>query len=290
MSQEGAVRRHYGRAGLTTQLLEALRAHGADPDRLAPEDLIGFEDMHVGGREATKSLAEMMPLQPGMELLDIGAGLGGAARYFALAAGCRVTGVDLTAELVETARELSRRVGMGDRVRFETASALDLPFDEHSFDGAYSIHVGMNIADKSRFYAEAFRVVRSGGFFALYDLLRDRGEPDYPVPWAESPQTSFLVELPTLEELLRDAGFEIAAVRDRTAFATAFMSASRERTGDPQAARTSSAAIVMGPNFHDKIANLAAALEDGRLRAFELLCRRPGTPVRNPTDDARGRS
>lgn len=281
-----AVRGHYGRGQLTERLFAILRARGRDPDHLAPEDLAGLEDMHVGGREATRSLVSLMPLRPGLRILDVGCGLGGAARFVALASGCRVTAVDLTPELVEAARELTRRVGLAGQVAFEVADALALPFADRTFDGACSIHVGMNIADKARFYAEIARVVKPGGFLALYDLLRGSGEPDYPVPWAESPETSHLVTLEELERLLAGAGLQPVAVRDRSEFARESMRASRERAGRPDADRLASARAVMGERFREKIGNLAAALEDGRLRAVELVARRrdrdppPASPAR----------
>lgn len=273
---EPAVRGHYGRGDLLARLLALLAASGRDPQRLEPEDLVGVEDMHVGGREATRSLAELLPLERRCHYLDIGSGLGGAARYLAQASASRVTGIDLTPELVTTATELTRRVGLAGRVRFVVASALALPFADGSFDGAWTIHVGMNIADKARFYAEAARVLRPGAFFAVYDLLRGAGEPDYPVPWATNPATSHLLAPDELTRTIEAAGFRLVAVRDRTEFARAFMQASRERTMHPDAGRLVSARAVMGEDFREKIGNLAAALTDGRLLAFELLARRPG--------------
>ncbi len=273
---ERRVAEHYTRDDLATRLLALLEARGRDRDRLLrPEDLVGIEDMHVGGRAATERFAASLPLQPGMELLDIGAGLGGAARFLALAYGCRVTGIDLTEALVDTARALSERVGMGDRVRFERASALDLPFAAESFDGAYTIHVGMNVADKARFYAEARRVVKPGGFFALYDIVRLLGDPEYPVPWAETAATSHLVTPEQLENLLHEAGFEVREVIDRTGEGAAAMAESAHRLADPATAARASAPVVMGDTYRAKVENIAAALADRRLGAFEIHCRRP---------------
>src|SRR3546814_3455016 len=107
-----------------------------------------------------------------MSLLDIGCGLGGAARHFARACGCTVTGVDLTPEYVAVAEALTRMVGQADRVAFRAGSALDLPFEAASFDAATLLHVGMNIPDKDRLCAEAARVLKPGGVFGVYDGMR----------------------------------------------------------------------------------------------------------------------
>jgi ubiquinone/menaquinone biosynthesis C-methylase UbiE len=84
-----------------------------------------------------------------MHLLDIGCGIGGPSRLFAQEHGCRVTGIDVTADHVRTAEALARRVGLGARVSYRHASALALPFEPETFDGAYMMHVGMNIEDKT---------------------------------------------------------------------------------------------------------------------------------------------
>ena len=70
-----------------------------------------------------------------------------------------MTGVDLTAEFVETANALSELVGLSGRVRAVQASALALPADDASFDAATMLHVGMNIADKTALVREVARLV-----------------------------------------------------------------------------------------------------------------------------------
>ena len=64
---------------------------------------------------------------------------------------------------------------MTDRVTILEGSALDLPVPDAAFDRAYSQNVIMNIADKPRFYREAFRALRPGGMLALSNNLRRRG-------------------------------------------------------------------------------------------------------------------
>src|SRR4028118_983520 len=85
-----------GGGGLEAAILRALAEAGKDPERLAPEDLAPLEEFHTGGRQATGDLAARTGPRPGMHLLDVGCGVGGAARHLARAHGCRVTGIDLT--------------------------------------------------------------------------------------------------------------------------------------------------------------------------------------------------
>ncbi len=272
---ESRIRQHYCREDLAGRILAALAARGFDPERLQPDDLAGFEDMHAGGREATESLMELLDPPAEAQVLDVGSGLGGPARYLARTRGCRVVGVDLVPELVEAARHLTERVGLGERVTFQVASALDLPFESRSFDAAYTIHVGMNIEDKERFYCEIGRVLKPGTWFALFDLFRLAGEPDYPVPWAEGPEQSFLIRVDELDRLLTRLGFEVVTIRNRTRQAAAAMQESARRAARADDGEApGSAALVMGPRWREKVRHLAAALADGRLGAWEVLARR----------------
>src|SRR6266850_5381647 len=118
MKLEQSVARHYTHGSLEPAILEALTAAGKDLDRLAPTDLAPVDEFHIGGRQATADLAAQVEFGAGLHLLDIGCGLGGASRYFAHERGCRVTGVDLTAEYVLTAETLSERVGLGHQVSY----------------------------------------------------------------------------------------------------------------------------------------------------------------------------
>jgi SAM-dependent methyltransferase len=174
---EDRVARHYGQGDLERRILEALVASGKDPDHLAPADLTPVDEFHTGGREATAAFAEQAGFSAGQHLLDIGCGIGGASRFFAVERGCRVTGIDLTEDYVRTAAALSRRVGLADRVSYRQASAVALPFADAAFDGAYMIHVGMNIEDKPALFAGVRRVVKPGGTFALFDIMPEGAQP-----------------------------------------------------------------------------------------------------------------
>src|SRR5438552_1249972 len=122
--------------------------------------------------KATLELAGQMNLRRDAGVLDIGSGLGGPARTLAEEYGCHVTGIDLTPSFCEAAAAMSTWVGLGKRVAFQQADATDLPFADNQFDAAMTIHVAMNIPAKQQMYAEARRVVRPGGIFAVYDVLQ----------------------------------------------------------------------------------------------------------------------
>ena len=137
-----------------------------------------------------------------MSVLDVGSGIGGPARFLAATYGCQVTGVDLSEPFVDAARYLTERTGQSGQVSFQTASALELPFDDGRFDVVLLQHVAMNISDRARLYREIRRVLKSGGRFATFDVVLNSGEPHYPVPWARTPATSFLLTAAATREAI----------------------------------------------------------------------------------------
>ena len=227
---ESEVARHYAHGSLEQAILAALAAAGKDPERLAPLDLAAADEFHIGGLAATRAFAARLAFPAGAQVLDVGCGIGGPARVLAAEGGCRVTGIDLTAEYVRVAEALSRRVGLGDLTAFRQASALALPFADASFDGALMMHVGMNVEDKPRLMAEVRRVLRPGALFGIYDVMRTAdGELAYPMPWAAGPATSFPAAPAAYRRMLKAAGFKVVAERNRAAFAIAFFQESRAK-------------------------------------------------------------
>ena len=273
MSSEAKVAGHYTRGGLEETILQAVVRMGLDPDRLKAIDLAPADEFHLGGLDATRELATQMELEPGLRILDVGSGIGGPARYFAAEHQCKVTGVDLTEEFVQVARSLTQRTKLDHLVDFVQASALNLKFSPESFDRAYMIHVGMNIADKPSLFREVRRVLKLGGKFAIFDILRAGDAPmTYPVPWASSEETSFVVDKRSYREALEKAGFRVERERIRTAFAIEFTEraiARAAQNGQPALALH----LLMGDLAPVMIKNVLAMMKQGVLAPVELYAR-----------------
>jgi SAM-dependent methyltransferase len=109
MLDQSIVARHYTQGNLLVAIREVLAAHGGTPDDITVDDLAAIDEFHTGGRGATGELVARLDLTPDPHVLDVGCGLGGTARFIADRFSCRVTGIDLTAESVETGQELTRR-------------------------------------------------------------------------------------------------------------------------------------------------------------------------------------
>ncbi len=274
MELEETVAQHYAHGTLEATILAAFAASGKDLDRLAPADLAPVDEFHIGGRQATADFAAELDIAPGSRLLDIGSGLGGASRYFAHECGCQVTGIDLTEEYVCLAKALAKRVGLEQQVSYRRGSALALPFPPASFDGAYMLHVGMNIADKARLFAEVRHALKPAGVFGIYDVMREReGDLSFPVPWASSSATSFVESAATYRSLLENAGFAVQKERNRRAFAIEFfrqMRAGAMADGGPPPLGLP---ILMGASAPQKIANVVDNLERGLIAPTEIISR-----------------
>jgi ubiquinone/menaquinone biosynthesis C-methylase UbiE len=273
-SIEQRVAGHYAHGTLERSILDALKEAGKDPDHLALADLAPVDEFHIGGRRATIDFAAQLEIEPDWHLLDIGCGLGGASRYFAHECACRVMGIDLSDEYVRVAEVLARRVGLDRRVSYRCGSALALPFAPSTFDGAYMLHVGMNIADKSALFAEIRRLLRPGGVFGIYDVMREsQGEMSFPVPWASSAETSFVESAATYRELLEAAGFEVRKERSRRDFAIDFFRQMRARAAQSEGPPPVGLHILMGSAWPRKVENMIGNLEGGLIAPTEIVCR-----------------
>ena len=275
MTKERSVSEHYTHGRLVAAIREGLAALGKTPDAVTIDDLAPVDEFHIGGRQATEHFIGQLDLAPDDHVLDVGCGIGGASRFVAERYGCRVSGIDLTPEYVETARTLCEWVGLGERVSVQQASALEMPFDDGTFDAAYMLHVGMNIADKTGLFAEVARVLGPGGIFGVYDVMRTGGDDlVYPVPWAETAETSAVASPNDYKAALRAAGFEISAERNRRDFAIAYFERMHKRAAEAGGMPPLGRHILMGESAPLKLANMRGNIGGGGVAPVEIIARR----------------
>lgn len=270
--QSSDVARHYGKGGLLERMLAALQQAGKDMDRLTIDDLAPIDEFHSRRRTATAELGALLAPVATDRAIDIGSGVGGPSRYLAATYGCRVSGVDLTQEFVDTATALTGLVGLSDRVDFRQGSALDLPFPDASFDLAWSQNVAMNIQDRPRYYAEMHRVLKPGGRLAIQDVTQGPGGPiDFPVMWADRADISFLRTQEDTRTMLETAGFSIQHWIDNTDIARAEAAAERARMTGTEGPPILGIHVVVGPSFREKMRNAGKAQQEDRLRLLNAV-------------------
>lgn len=273
------IETHY--AGQTVELeklgdlVEIAKKH----DALSPRDLTAIDEFHIGGRKATLELAGKLDLKSGMTVLDVGCGLGGAARCLAAEFGCQVTGLDLSKKYCEAAGMLSRRLGLGSQVCYRHGNAIDMPFAEAAFDVLWIQHVTMNIPDKAALFSELRRVLKPGGILASYEILAGAGGAVYfPVPWASEPAISFMQTPAHLRDLLGTIGFELLSWQDKTESACKWFQRMDEKM-EKQPVRPLGLHLLLGPEFRTMAKNQVRNLEEKRITLIEFIARRPTTDI-----------
>jgi ubiquinone/menaquinone biosynthesis C-methylase UbiE len=276
---DGAVnevsRFYSGPGGLVAAISSALDTAGVDRASLRPVDLAPLDEFHIRGRAASLEIIEALGLTADSHVLDLGSGLGGPARTLAEVTGCMITGVDLTSEFCEVATALSQWMGLSDRTRFRVGDATATGLPNAAVDAAMTVHVGMNISDKHALYAEAFRVLRPGGRFVVYDVLQgEGGDVHYPVPWANESSTSFLATPEQMRDLLAAAGLQVLSEVDSSDESLVWFQQLRDRIqrdGPPPV----TFATFLGDAFGHMAANQVANLAERRIRTVMFTCSRP---------------
>ena len=120
-------------------------------------------------------------LPKGSRILDVGCGIGGSSRILAKYYGFNVTGITISPAQVKRARELTP---FGLNCNFQVMDALNLEFEDGSFDGVWSVEAGAHMNDKTKFADEMMRTLRPGGYFALADW-NSRDLKEYPPSFFE---------------------------------------------------------------------------------------------------------
>ena len=258
------VAAHYRNDGLFEEILSRLESQNIDVNHVKRSDIAGVDEFHVRGAAVSKELAKTIDIE-GKTVLDMGSGLGGPCRMLADEFNCTATGIDLSPEFVRTANALSKLVGLEDKTFFVQGSAVQLPFEDHSFDVVWTQHVQMNVPDKHAFYSEAHRVLKPGGHFLYYDIFRrNDGDILYPMPWASNENLSFLIKNEGMTQIVEGLGLKSISKQDQTSAGIEFFTsllAKVKQSGPPKLGLN----VLMGDTTVSKLTNLLAHLEKGLL-------------------------
>jgi ubiquinone/menaquinone biosynthesis C-methylase UbiE len=275
MSNDKSVSNHYSHGDLLNAIQASLAKLGKTTASVTVEDLAPVDEFHIGGRLASEHFLGQLNFSEEDHVLDVGCGLGGASRYVANTCKSRVTGIDLTQEYIDAGNALCSWVKLKEQITLQQGSALSLPFQAETFDGAYMMHVGMNIEDKAQLFTGIFRVLRPGAVFGVYDVMRTKdGELIYPVPWATERSISKLATPNQYKEALTAAGFRVASDNNRRDFAINFLKellAKTEAQGGPPPLGLH---ILMKASARVKVKNLSANITAGLVAPVEIIAQK----------------
>jgi SAM-dependent methyltransferase len=223
----------YGETAVDQTVRRLLSEH-PDLDASADGALDNLDQFHIGGGEATDLLIGSLALAPGDRVLDIGSGFGGPARQLARRTGNHVTGVDITAAYVDAARDLTAKAGLSDLVEFRLSDIAALRPDP-LFQAAITMHVQMNVPDKTGWFAHIARCLAPGARLAVWEVCQPEvsqpevsqpGHDDltWPMPWSLDGTDSFVATPGSLRESIEQAGFTTTEWTDETAWVQAWVS------------------------------------------------------------------
>jgi len=132
---------------------------------------------HVGGLKGTQAMLDLCRMGPDKYLLNVGCGAASTNIYIAKTYGVKSVGVDIKPNMVESARKRVERHGVEELVKLRTASAMDLPFLDNTFDIVISESVNVFIPDRAKAVAEYKRVTKPGGYVGINEAVLTK-EPD----------------------------------------------------------------------------------------------------------------
>ena len=266
---------YYSPNELYNKIIDALNKLGKDLAKVTPDELQPVDEFHIRGDTATKELIKLSGFTPDMHILDVGCGIGGSTRRLSHQTGCRVTGIDLSEEYIDTAERLTRLLNMQARVEFRATSALSLPFEDDSFEGAWSLQMNMNVEDKLSWLKETHRVLKPGARAVLYEVCGNKNTPLYfPVPWAQDSSMSFLVPPESFRDVIISAGFDIAVWNDKTDLAQQAFANVAEPVGEP-VLPILGVHLLVGNDIKTKAYNLHRNLDEERVSLVEVVAVKP---------------
>ncbi len=259
-----AINKHYGISGILNSILDGLESSGKDLHSLEPNDLSPIDEFHTRGKESTVEIANLAQLQPHHNVLDVGCGLGGSARYISNQYGCSVVGIDLTDEYIDVANKLTEFVKLTDKVSFQQGSAIELPFPSENFDIVWTEHTQMNIPDKEKFYGEMSRVLKPKGRLVFHDIFfGDTSSPHYPTPWTEYDSLSSLCTQEEAKTAIQKSNLVLNEWKDKSEQSLEFFKEvlkKTEKSGPPPLGFH----LLMGKTAKTKLLILARNLEENR--------------------------
>ncbi len=266
------IDKFWTRGNLKERVFKALDKSGLNKSNLNIEDLHPIDQYHARGIAATKELAEKVNIKENQIIIDVGCGLAGPARYFAKKFQCNVVGVDITPAFIEIGIEFNKRTNMDDKVSLTVSDGNTLPFDDNKFDAAISQHVTMNIENRERFFTEIYRILKNDTFFAFSEHgLGPKGNPIFPLPWADNEEMNFLIEPNLTIELLKKIGFKnIKLLKTGKKYVEGYEKSVKAK--DLSKTPILGMHVIGGPTMFERQKNSMLSIKENRTLPFEIIC------------------
>ena len=178
------------------------------------------KNFHEALLNINKILATKAAIKKENKVLDAGCGIGGSSLWLAKNIGCNVTGISLSAKQVATANKLSAEEKLQTLAIFEQQDFTATNYASESFDVIWAIESVCHAADKSKFIAEAYRLLKKGGRLIMADFFKQQNlsgkDAALITQWANGWAIDDFATIEKFTEQLTQAGFTNTTIEDAT--------------------------------------------------------------------------
>lgn len=247
-----------------------------DKDNIAVEQLTPFDQYHYEGTDAVDMAIHSLGLDSTSHVLEIGAGIGGPARYLAANSGCKVTALELQGDLNDVARSLTQRCQLGDKINHLQGDFLVDNMPDDQYDAIVSWLVFLHIPEREKLFSRCLSATRPGGKLFIEDFSKraefTEQEKD------DLAQKVYCTYVPTAQEYathLQDAGFEDVQLTDMTDQWQEFVSGRLQMFHDQRERnlRVHGTEIVDG--LEDFYSTVSSLYDGGNLGGVRIVATRP---------------
>ena len=182
-------------------------------DELTVDDLSRFDQLHYHGTDALDVAASILGLQAQQQVLEIGSGIGGPARY--LARHSSITALELQADQNQVAKQLSQRCGLDKNPQHICGDFLDYDFASRRYHAIVSWLALYHIPDREKMLKRCYELLQPGGQFFTEDLyMREAFNKDEQENLAQELYAVTLPDWQVYQSGLEACGFEIIHCQD----------------------------------------------------------------------------
>ena len=264
----------YHQVGRVFNELSALGIGDGDP--IPIEELFAYDQYHYLGTDSVDEAIEKLGLDATKRVLEVGAGIGGPARYLAHRSGARVTALELQPDLNATGQTLTRRCGLSDRVSHVCGNILDGAPGGMAFDALASWLTFLHIPDREVLYRRCFEALKPGALLFAEDYFeRGRLSSRERAALETDVYCEYVPQLADYTRQLEGAGFDDIRLTDMTSAWMPFVAARKEEfcRRRKRNLRVHGAEIVSG--LEEFYSSIVALFEAGNLGGVRVIARKP---------------
>eukprot|EP00035_Acanthoeca_spectabilis_P020720 m.434320 g.434320 ORF g.434320 m.434320 type:complete len:603 (+) comp17696_c0_seq1:64-1872(+) len=269
----------YNKPELVTALHRQLKKAGLASGPANYTDFVPFDQHHYHGTDAVNETVAMAGITAKSRVINVGSGLGGPARYLAGKVGCQVLACELLDDLHQSAKEITERCSLGEKVLHLSGNFLSVGQHLHPnvYDSIVSWLTVLHIERRSKFFQIAYSLLRPGGVFFAADFfqLGKLTSDEWRVLKEDVSCTSLVGSVDEYKAQLEAAGFKIREAKDVTVDWRQYTSDRVDNFLRDQ----HSLEAVMGPEIYASLLKFYTAIRDlyqgGNLGGIEIYAEKP---------------